>query len=41
MAKKEITFSQFCNFISKIGMHRFNATKSIDKEIKSESLLSR
>lgn len=36
MAKKEITFSQFCNFISKIGMHRFNAAKSIDKDIKSE-----
>lgn len=36
MAKKEITFSQFCNFISKIGMHKFNAAKSIDKDIKSE-----
>lgn len=36
MAKKEITFSQFCNFISKIGMHKFNVAKSIDKDIKSE-----
>ena len=36
MANLVITLSQFCNFITKTGMHRYNAVKSIHRDLHSE-----
>ena len=36
MANIVITLSQFCNFITKTGMHRYNAVKSIHRDLHSE-----
>lgn len=36
MSIKKVTFSQFCKYLSKTGMHKYNAAKAIDKEINSE-----
>lgn len=32
MSIKKVTFSQFCKYLSKTGMHKYNAAKAIDKE---------
>lgn len=36
MANIVITLSQFCNFITKTGMHRYNAVKSIHRDLHSD-----
>ena len=36
MANVVITLSQFCNFITKTGMHRYNAVKSIYRDLHSD-----
>lgn len=36
MEKYKITLTQFCNYISKTGMHRYNAAKAIMRELQTE-----
>lgn len=36
MANVVITLSQFCNFITKTGVHRYNAVKSIYRDLHSD-----
>lgn len=40
MANIIITLSQFCNFITKTGMHRYNAVKSIHRDLHSDYAVS-
>lgn len=40
MAKIDITFSQFCNYLAKTGMHRFNAAKAVNRELHTDYLIS-